>query len=51
MHKKYSEITLQEIGRVGGDILKINDDISLDINTLDRVYYTSIKQYMESSVQ
>jgi phosphoribosylformylglycinamidine synthase subunit PurL len=51
IHKKCSEITLQEIGRVGGDALKINNDISLDIETIHRVYYTSIQNHMESSVQ
>ena len=40
-------INISKIGYVGGDILKINDWISIPLSDLQKIYFTTIHQQME----
>jgi phosphoribosylformylglycinamidine synthase subunit PurL len=45
---KPNGININVLGKVGGEILKIDKDINLSLETLGESYYNSIRQIMES---
>ena len=42
------DLEIQEIGVVGGDILTLNDDITLNVPDIHSTYYNALEQLLES---